>query len=474
MEEEALDWGHDDDELQVSYPSYLAQDNNVAHDAEDAVSLGGDEDDLNDLSAYEFKPQQEVEHAPLSRSSRSSRPPSTPHQHETPPPKHAEYNNTPHRSSYKSESPSVIRSQPLSMAKLTHALPPKPILASTVVSHSPPLATTLASSMVYGERRSNGRSRAKSDSVEASDRLPPDWEIRHARSGGREAYYYNVRTHESTWTRPQGSGRVASPTKDTRDSRARSPSRGVDDGVRTQGSARNSLRKESKRRDSPTPAVGTDLTYEDRHYRPSDTSPSAHVDRASRGQARLSSLTRSATPPPRRDVHSQRDDFSRSISPAIDAWRQNNREEDRSWGRSRNQDSRSLSPDTRPRGRRQRTDLEPPLAQDEPIRRDHSREWPAHSTLSASSPPTPTSRTWRLSSSRGGGRFYASFEKPRGLSYVASSLRIPTTTLVTRLEDARHHGSFFIFSFLMSLYQPSLSILTRSSFCVFHRTFANS
>lgn len=353
------------------------------------------------------------------------------------------------------------------MVKLTHALPPKPVLASVVVARSPPLATTLASSMVPRDKRSNGQSRGKSASVEASDGLPPDWEIRYPRSGGREAYYYNVRTHESTWTRPQASVRVASPAKD-RDSRTRSLSLSVDDGARSQVLPRTAPRKDTKRRASPVPAVTNALTYEDRHYRPVDSSANTLTDRASRPQARPVSPVRSVTPPPRRESRTRRD-LSRSPSPLNDSWRPNARDEDRSWARSRNDNTRSLSPDTRPRGRRQRADLEPPLIQDEPIRRDHSREWQAHSTLSASYPPSP-SRTRRLCSFRGGGSFCESLKKPRGLSYATFSLRAPTTALHTRLKEARHHGSLPIFFFLLSVSHASLPFLTSSLFCASHRT----
>ena len=450
MEEdsELLDWGNEDDEsqAQASYSSHYSQRNSIVHDTEDAVSLGGDDDDLQEFSAYQSGPIQNTEQYSLPKSSRSSL---SPLRHQTPPPNRREHSGSPDKYSRRNDSPSLIRSQPLSMAKLTHALPPKPVLASASIARSPPLASTLASSMIQRDRRSNGQSRGKSVSVEASDGLPPDWEVRYPRSGGREAYYYNVRTHESTWTRPQASVRVASPAKDSKDSRARSPSRGADDSVHSQVLPKTAPRKDAKRRASSPAAATNEMTYEDRHYRPGDSSANAHTDRASRPQARPLSPARSQTPP-RREVNARRD-YSRSPSPANDSWRPAARDEDRSWGRSRNEDNRSLSPDTRPRGRRPRADLEPPLVQDEPIRRDHSREWPAHSTLSASYPPCPPcpSRTRRLCSSRGGGSFCESIKKPRGSSYAIVPLPVPTTAVRTRIEDARHRGSLFLLSFLL-------------------------
>ena len=59
-------------------------------------------------------------------------------------------------------------------------------------------------------RRANGKVGAS----DGDDSLPPDWEIRYPRTGGQDAYYYNTKTDESTWTRPRAptSGRSL-PTK---------------------------------------------------------------------------------------------------------------------------------------------------------------------------------------------------------------------------------------------------------------------
>ncbi|CAL1708504.1 unnamed protein product [Somion occarium] len=402
MEEdtEVLDWGNEDDEQQVqgSHGSHHLQKRSDARDdAEDAVSLGGDDDDLQDFSAYQSRPERDVEKIqPL-----SSKRVSTPQPQQNSQNKRdlqREHSGSTQISSRQAESPQLGRSQSLSMTKLTHALPPKPVLVVPDVVPSPPHASTLASSMVHRDRRSNGLGRGKSASVEAGDRLPADWEIRHPRGGGREAYYYNVKTHESTWTRPDGTGRV-SPTKD-RDSVARSPLRGVDDGTRSQGLARVAPRKEPKRQVSPAPNLDG-LSYEDRHYRPGDSSNSMNTGDRKEERAPRPQLPRTlddrrprSVTSPRRDVHLRRG-LSRSPSPVNDTWR-GARDEfrsrspvpDRTRGRPRKEDTRSPSPEIRPsRGRRQRADIEPPLAQDQAIRRGISREWPAHRHRSPPSHP---------------------------------------------------------------------------------------
>lgn len=271
MEEDAevLDWGNEDDEMQSldtlrGYAQQNQSDGGVAtggdfEEAEDAVSLGGDEDEEAD--AYASVPD-DSEQVPVEQdgstyppllerisvdegidvqqesSGRSTKPPS------------------------RKAGPTMAR-RSQSVGKLTHALPPKPIVAPppfipTTTVHP----TTLASSMIYRERRANGISKPLSNSQDTHDALPPDWEVRYPRNGGREGYFYNTRTHESTWTRPGTTpSDRSSPSRDNEDDRVlgtagRSPARGVvDDSPR-------SIRKDIKRRVSP----GGSLSYEDRHY----------------------------------------------------------------------------------------------------------------------------------------------------------------------------------------------------------------
>lgn len=355
--------------------------------------------------------------------------------------------------------PRKTEAQPLqraqSLSKLTHALPPKPIVAPP--PYIPPAIvhpSTLASSMVYRDRRSNGHPKQLSSSQDAFDALPSDWEVRYPRNGGREAYYYNVRTHESTWTRPgpMSSGR-SSPSKE-RDSDSihlggsRSPIRGL-----TDDSARM---RTDKRRTSP----GGTLTYEDRHYRPEGSSGpevQVQVDRRDSYSTSPRSHGRPLSPPLRvderraprspspalrrrsRSMERSGRGSRRDISPSasdLNAWREATRGDypsrhppiqERAWGRPRNMSPPENNPvrsfddrSTAPRGRRHRMDVEPP-AQSLPIpqdtRNNSNNEWSASSTLSASS-HLPTCRLRRLCSSRGGGYVYCNCLEPRELSYA--------------------------------------------------------
>ena len=366
-----LDWGHEDDEQ-------IAQ--RGPDDTEDAVSLGGDED------YYYPYPTSEQEAAKTESQFSSSHPTSQVKRDSV----GSRQSVAPQR---EADSPQLRRSQ--SLGKLTHALPPKPVVSVAPVHPSPAQASTLASSMIQRERRTNGH--GKSNSGGNHDALPPDWELRQARSGGGEHYYYNTRTHESTWTRPV-SGK-SSPVKDSapHGREGRSPLRRAD------SPERRTSRKEPKR-------TGTDLSYEDRHYRPAGAAPTVAYSTAVSDQrdphsldqaafaepydgGRLSSplpllerrRTRSLSPP-RRGYNSSRP--HRDPSPT--------RERDME-GRNGNYSSR-LSPEqtsshrhSRARGRQDRMEVvdAPPrnTSMDrEPPSRRGPNDWSAPSTLSASSP----------------------------------------------------------------------------------------
>ncbi|KAH9932303.1 uncharacterized protein B0H18DRAFT_53016 [Fomitopsis serialis] len=229
---EVLDWGHEDDEQTAQHGP---------EDAEDAVSLGGDEDDMQDYYSYQAAEQEVAAQLPNSYSTSHGKRESYGSKQSAAPPRDP-------------DSPHLRRSQ--SVGKLTHALPPKPVLSVAPVHPSPAQASTLASSMIQREPRTNGLGMPVSGSNH--DALPPDWELRQARSGGGEQYYYNTKTHESTWTQPV-SGK-SSPAKD----KERGVSRGregVSPSRRVISPERRTGRKESKR-------AADDLSYEDRHYRP--------------------------------------------------------------------------------------------------------------------------------------------------------------------------------------------------------------
>ncbi|EMD34650.1 hypothetical protein CERSUDRAFT_116825 [Gelatoporia subvermispora B] len=440
MEEDAevLDWGNDDDEQKA-----ISEGFRDAEDAEDAVSLGGDEDDMLQFHPYQSREQEE-----------SNPQPSTPKQatYSQLPPPTREVQREPQSSAQKpapapqqaSDPPPLTRTY--SGAKLTHALPPKPVVSfPPLVSSTPAQITTLAGPMVNRDRRANGHAKpsSSSDGRDSRDALPPNWEVRYPRTGSRDSYYYyNVKTHESTWTRPGSVSGRSSPSKDrehgiVRRGEGRSPAPGaLDDRADTSESnlGPRSTRKEPRHR-SPEPNDA--LSYQDRHYRPGGAqgalpatdlgdrrdddrrdgerrsdkktrgaSPPSHRD-ASYSVARGSSpsrrtsdrrRSRSVTPPrrdqPLQDRHARpRRDLTPPRPPADHGtWRDAPRQEseaprhDRDWASSRN----STSMDTAPfRGRQPPTEpvasaQYPPAPRDQ-LARHAPAEW---STSRARSPPT--------------------------------------------------------------------------------------
>lgn len=423
-----MDWGNEEDEQQTGYLQ-----NDGREDAEDAVSLGGDEDDDQDLSVFQQHSVAELD---------ATLPASPPQQSQTEPPSSQTSRHDPDlsQSSLTPDSPQHSkRSQTSSFAQLKHALPPKPVLASADYARAaPPQTSTLAGPMVQRDRRSNGHG-----SHDQTDSLPPDWETRVSKTGGGE-YFYNNKTHESTWARPVAASGHSSPAKDRETSAAQSPPPSVND--RSQTSDRNERNpaargRKQRRRSSP----GT-MTFDDRHYRPGEptsSAPSADDRGAPRPRVRQSSpdvvadrRPRSLTPPRRDTDRNARRPNSRSPSPVgRNTWRDAQRDvqpsrlsppPERGWARGQNsvslEGTRSPSPDNRAqRNRRPPNDVSPPRhlshTQDQNDRRIDPREWSStHSTLSASY--TPTSRIRRLYSSRGGGCLRGRLKKPRELRYI--------------------------------------------------------
>ncbi len=250
--------------------------------------------------------------------------------------------------------------------------------------------------------------------------MPPDWEIRYPRTGGNEAYYFNVKTEESTWVRPKLplSG-TSSPTKERENghihlSGRRSPddldSALLDMSAIGQGS-RVPSRDTPSRNTSPLPPA-VDLTYRDRHYRPGEAPvPAGKSESGDRRSERVGVKpahlaeapyvrTRSPSPPEsRRRLSSPSSAWGRvprrDLSPPPPALRGGLREasrdfsQDRSvdatWGRSQRPDSvDNMQPSSRsPPNRRPRRkdDIEPPLRRrnddiEPPIRRKDDIEPP--------------------------------------------------------------------------------------------------
>ncbi|KAI0824905.1 hypothetical protein BC628DRAFT_1275010, partial [Trametes gibbosa] len=225
---ERVDWGNDDDELQPPPESYAgysprqATGGYTGEDAEDAVSLGGDDEDEREFYAHHT-----TESAPggniLAKSSTAmqshpkrdgQRQSSTSSQHARAP-SQSKNPDSPNGGLRRTHSASNLP------PPLTHALPPKPAVAPPPHFRPPSPAGPgiLASAMVHRQKKLNGTGKVNASS-DGGDPLPPDWEIRHSRNDA-EVYYFNVKTDESTWVRPKlpPSGR-SSPIKDHENGRS--------------------------------------------------------------------------------------------------------------------------------------------------------------------------------------------------------------------------------------------------------------
>ncbi|TFK89246.1 hypothetical protein K466DRAFT_487200, partial [Polyporus arcularius HHB13444] len=221
---ERLDWGNDDDEPQngsEQYTGYSPRQSTGGYtgapeDAEDAISLGGDDEDEREFYANHSSEQAPGTHL-TKQSSFASHPGRRDGQRlsaTTPSrtPSRAKNSESPSRDSRPPNSASSTGKLP--PAPLIHGLPPKPVLVPPLFEQ-PTEPGILASAMLHNKpRKSNGTVKGV-PAPDGGDPLPPDWEIRYPRGGGKDVYYFNLKTEESTWTRPRlqvTSGR-SSPTK---------------------------------------------------------------------------------------------------------------------------------------------------------------------------------------------------------------------------------------------------------------------
>ncbi|KAJ3748038.1 hypothetical protein DFH05DRAFT_878790 [Lentinula detonsa] len=92
---------------------------------------------------------------------------------------------------------------------MMHGLPPKPVTSAVSFLPSSQSSLTEATAMVTREtaKGKGGGGITKTSAANPLHKddvgsLPPHWEIRHPRSGGKQIYFYNNQTHESTWTHP--------------------------------------------------------------------------------------------------------------------------------------------------------------------------------------------------------------------------------------------------------------------------------
>jgi hypothetical protein len=265
------------------------------------------------------------------------------------------------------------------------------------------------------DKKANGKPTSPGDS--SSEPLPPDWDVRQSRNTSRGVYYYNTKTHVSTWTRPSitkaastDKGRDKGRSQVIQDSHDRSthhddtgPVRSPEEPTTFSRSARLDLESPSK-----------ELTYDDRHYRPGgDVSAETGIRDERPPQ-------RSFTPPPspprngRQDLSISRNSRTRTRhsslprtlslnhSPSRDTRRDNARQpqtppDDRRWGPppvplDSSKRRRPLSPEL----------TSPTSATYEDSRKYyiHDGDWSssstAHSTLSASSSHSTSPRVLLL------------------------------------------------------------------------------
>ncbi|PFH47716.1 hypothetical protein AMATHDRAFT_6488 [Amanita thiersii Skay4041] len=326
---EVLDWGNEEDELtQDSHWKSSFQE----ADADDAVSLGEDEDDQ---PYYAQQVHEDIHGSTLSSNSGRdldydtvdrfgsnisrgiSVDGSSQSQQER-----GDTNEGASNSRHFSPNESPGRSRPFLQPRLTHALPPKPIAASLpyISPSHPSIVEATAMSVRSREHKKNGQVGRAST---GDDQLPPNWEIRYPRNGGREYYYYNVVTHQSTWTRPVSN--IDSPLPESRGSkprRRRGSSVSAGDRVLQSISLDSDhFNSQSVRSSRPPPPADPDkqsqhtssmepsaLSYADRHYRPAENTDNRRNDRFS--EAPDSKHVESELTPPGSPHH-----LERSVSP---------------------------------------------------------------------------------------------------------------------------------------------------------------
>lgn len=389
---EVLDWGHEEEDgvaVHCSERRTFSID-----DAEDAVSLGGDEED--EFLTYQSRVPQDTVHAHSPpKSGRQTRQEPSKARSDSPRP----YESRDHSNERTgSGDQSSLSGRTHALGTFVHALPPKPVVSSVPFVHPshPSIieATAMASRADRDKRNGTG---SKASVQDHNDSLPPGWEVKYPRNG-RGVYYYNIHTQESTWTRP------TVPT--TREKRGERSDR-RDDPLDNSLSTRNEIL---------IPRVGRaesgDMSYDDRHYRPGETgrreerpapstqlidsyvpdsySPNHRNNRPSPPPSRA--RNRDPTPPPRRPLSSagsygDRDGVQSSHreAPSLAALSA----QDRIWV------ARDSVPHGHPRERNQRDDPTPPETDRRNLPRDTERS-STLSTLSASSPPPHLSYSARL------------------------------------------------------------------------------
>jgi hypothetical protein len=427
-----------------------------AEDAEDAVSLGGDDDDVQSY-VYQSRAQDDTAKGTKPASQQSIRDPQRTHS----------ANSQKNPQSRGSRQPSPQRSHNLS-SKITHALPPKPVVSSVPYLHPshPSIieATAMSSGRSDRDKKLNGVPSKPISSSDGSTSLPPDWEIRYPRSGARGPYYYNTRTHESTWSLP-GDVNKHNLTKDSEPVRPQTSESRSAGGSNLDAASELVVTTRPTQSDAGLQHSPSALTYEDRHYRPADA-PKARQDEDRSNNYHSGPHSRSSPPsqehmaPPKADrgrpplQRNREEDSSRRGPSPRPASR--NRFSDVSQATQHDrwvpssvsfENSSRRRPTTPPDIQLAEKELAPAVSVFEGPRNDAYSSSP-HSTLSAS--PLSTPFAGHCNSSRGGGCIVSKrLAKPRELSCAASHSLLCSASSANRLMDA--HGFLCSPPFLLSL-----------------------
>ena len=427
-----VDWGNDEDDSMVSRayfdPVGMGRSGGVeTDDVEDAVSLGGDEEE--EFAAYGARSNEQntpsADKFQTTFSKRDARRRSV------------SIGRSPRKERSQAQPPLPPSPQPETRQptpKLTHALPPKPVVSSSI---RPPPSTTAASpmSLPRKERRSNGNGTKKSDDASLSDK-----ETRSSRPAGRESRHRDSNADESSWTRP-GSNTKDSDShplprdraKSVNDRESRPSLRREDDCYRPSRHQVNNVSDEEGWEPNsyrPQPRHDARSRYDDRD-RHHEYAGEDRADRPTARSARLTpedeSLDRSRTGyresndsdsrrahPRDRDTSPVRDDSSRRVVrrddyPAYDSFDKSSRDYGDSSRRNSGTAERSRYPETF-NGRTNSVVLRDPHTQNQGPGRSSTL-----STLSTSCHPM-SSTPHAFCPSRGGGPIFLFPEKPWELS----------------------------------------------------------
>ncbi|KAF8581290.1 hypothetical protein K439DRAFT_229362 [Ramaria rubella] len=223
------------------------------------------------------------------------------------------------QSSEHARSPSTSRVAPLTGPL---GLPPKPVAAPTTPYVRPSHPSIMSASSMAAPPRERerdiqrdhdgvkGKHRLRSHSPESDGlSLAPGWETRRARDGTQDVYYYNTKTQQSTWSRRVATG-VSSGSQSPIYSRGRAKdqvrSSGKDSPLAVGHDSGPQLRNRPSRFDTirvepNLPIDATLLSFEERHYRPNDVKSPPHSPPFENGDLRLQRQSRGDPGPPATD-----------------------------------------------------------------------------------------------------------------------------------------------------------------------------